>query len=205
MNTCETGQLEPAHLAQWLETTRAYLFADRESLAAPNENALPQLRQDSHGAQDRLISRARGSVLRLLKRTPPHDRNPLQELERAFYFQASFVSQHPDIPKRLLGWLSQGGDTRIHRRIQKVINHYESRLCQMIAQAKQQGLIRPNIDPRTAAGLFIGMIQSLALKVNANLYQRERLLHEACEAFARYKAGMASLSDIPAESAVRAG
>jgi len=205
MNTFETGQLEPAHLAQWLETTRAYLFADRERLATLIENALPQLPQDSHGAQDRLISRARGGVLRLLKRTPPHDRNPLQELERAFYYLASFVSQHPDIPKRLLGWLSQDGDTRIRRRIRKVISHYESRLCRMIAQAKQQGLIRPNIDPRTAAGLFIAMIQSLALKVNANLYQRERLLHEACEAFARYKAGMAALSDIPATSASRAG
>lgn len=27
------GQFEPAHLAQWLETTRVYLFADLDSLA----------------------------------------------------------------------------------------------------------------------------------------------------------------------------
>ncbi len=194
MNTSVTRSFNPAHLAQWLETTRAYLFADPESLAAPIENALPQLRQVSHGAQDRFISRARGSVLRLLKRTSLHDRNPLQELERTFYSQASFVSLHPDIPRRLLGGLSQGGDTRIHRRIQRVISHYESRLCRMIAQAKQQGLIRPDIDPQTAASLFIGMIQSLALRVNANLRQRELLLREAFEAFALYKAGMASPS-----------
>jgi AcrR family transcriptional regulator len=191
MNTGDKEQFEPAHLAQWLETTRYYLFADLEGLAAPIENALPQLRQDSHGAQDRFISRARGKLLRLVKRAARQDQNPLQELEHAFYFQASFVSQHPDIPKRLLGWLSQGGDTRIHRRIQRVIGHYESRLCRMIAQAKQQGLIRSDVDPRTAAGLFIGMIQSLALRVNANLLQRERLLREAFEAFAVYLAGMA--------------
>lgn len=64
----------------------------------------------------------------------------------------------------------------------------------MITQAKQQGLVRSGIDPRTAAGIFIGMIQSMALRMNANLGQREQLLREAFEAFTLYKAGMATPS-----------
>lgn len=64
MNTGGTEQFEPAHLAQWLETTRVYLYSEQESRAAPIDNALPQLRQDGHGDQDRFISRARGSLLR---------------------------------------------------------------------------------------------------------------------------------------------
>lgn len=192
MNTGDTNKFEHAYLEQWLKATRHYLFADQESLADAAEKALLEPRLDSHGARDRFISQVRGRLLRLLKRTAMHDQNPLQELEHAFYFQALFVSQHPDVPKRLLEWLSQGSDTRIRRRIQKVIVHYESRLCRMIDQARHQGFIRADIDPRTAAGIFIGMIQGLALRLNANLRQRELLLREAFENFSLYRAGMAS-------------
>ena len=194
MNTGDTNKFEHAHLEQWLKTTRHYLFADQEKLADAAGRALVGSKLDSHGAQDRFISRARGRLLRLLNCTSQHDQNSLQELERAFYFQISFISQHPDVPKRLLGWLSQGNNTRIRRRIQMVIGQYESRLCRMIGQAKHQGFIRADIEPHTAASLFIGMIQGLALRMNANLHQRELLLREAFEVFALYLAGMGSAS-----------
>lgn len=194
MNMSDTNKFEHAHLEQWLETTRHYLFADQESLSDAAGKALLEPRLGSHGAQDRFISRARGSLLRLLKRTAQHDQNPLQELELAFYFQVSFISRHPNVPKRLLGWLSQGSDTRIRRRIQMVIDHYESRLCRMIGRAKRQGFIRADIEPQTAASLFVGMIQGLTLRMNAGLLQRELLLREAVEAFALYRAGMVSPS-----------
>lgn len=194
MNTGNTDMFEQAYLEQWLKTTRHYLFADQECLSNAAGKALLESRLDSHGAQGRFISRARGRLLHLLKRTAQHDQNPLQELERAFYFQASFVSRHPDVPKRLLEWLSQGSDTRIRRRIQKVIGHYESRLCQMIGQAKQQGLIRADIESHTAASLFVAMIQGLALRMNVNPREQDLLLHEAFEVFALYRAGMACAS-----------
>lgn len=194
MNTDNTDLFERTHLEQWLKTTRHYLFADQESLADAAVKALLASKLDSHGAQGRLISRVRGRLLRLLTRAAQHDQNSLQELERAFYFQVWFISQHPDVSKRLLGWLSQGSDTRIRRRIQMVIDQYESRLCGMIGQAKHQGLIRADIEPHTAASFFIGIIQSLALRMNADLRQRELLLREAVEVFALYRAGMTSAS-----------
>lgn len=189
MKTGNTSSFKNAHLKKWLEITRTYLFSDRERLTDMTEE-MPEPGLDSHGAQNRYISRVRGSVLRLMKRTAAHDRNPLLELERAFHLQASFISRHPEIPRRLLGWLSQDSDTRIRRRIQRVIGHYESRLCRIIAQARQQGCIRPDIDPRAAAGIFIGMIQSLALRMNVSLRQRELLLHEAFQSFFLFRTGM---------------
>lgn len=194
MNTGDTEYFEETHLAQWMSTTRQYLFADKPCTANATKGLLLVSALDSHGAQDHFLSRARGDLMRLVKRTARRHQNPLQELEQAFKSQASFIAQHPDIPKRLLGWLSQNGDTRIRRRIQKVIDQYEARLCQMIGQAKTQGLIRDNIEPRTAASIFIGMIQSLALRMNADLYQRELMLREAFEGFAMYREGMASES-----------
>lgn len=192
MNTSDTAYFDETHLAQWMNTTRHYLFTDKPCPANATKGVLPEPALVSHGAQDHFLSRARGDLLRLVKRTAPQPQNPLQELEHAFHSQALFIAQHPDIPKRLLGWLSQNGDSRIRRRIQKVIDQYEARLCRMIGRAKTQGLIRANIEPRTAASIFIGMIQGLALRMNANLCQRELMLREAFEGFAMYRAGMAS-------------
>lgn len=191
MNTDSMANFEVAHLEQWLETSRRYLFADREGPTDVAGKAPLESKLDSQGAQDRFISRARGKLLRLVERAAQHDQGPLQELERAFHFQASFVVQHPEIPHRLLGWLSQGSDTRIRRRIQMVISHYGSRLCRVIGQAKHHGLVRADIDPRTAAHISIGMIQSLARRMNGNLPQRELLLRNAFADLSRYKAGIA--------------
>lgn len=59
---------------------------------------------------------------------------------------------------------------------------------------KHQGRIRSDIDPHAAAGIFIGMIQGLALRLNINLRQRELLLREAFESFALFRTGMISAS-----------
>lgn len=179
-----------AYLEQWLETSRLYLFADQETPADAPEKEFPVSEPGSSGARERFISRVRGKLLRLLRRTGQYDGNPLLELEHAFYFQVSFISRHPDVPRRLLGWLSQGGDNRLRRRIQMVIAHYESRLCRMIERARRQGLIRDDIEPQTAASLFVGMIQRLALGMNADPRRRELLLHEAVGVFALYRAGL---------------
>jgi len=194
MKTGDTGKFEHGHLKQWLETTRCYLFADQEQLVDAAGKALLESMPGSHGAQDRFISRARGQLLRLLQSTVRRDQNPLQELEQAFYFQVSFISRHPDVPKRLLGWLSQDGDSRIRRRIQLVIGHYESRLCRTIDRARRQGLVSADIEPHAAASLFVAMIQSLALRMNTDLRQRESLLREATHVFALYRAGVLAAS-----------
>ncbi|HUW79497.1 MAG TPA: hypothetical protein VMV54_01230 [Acidocella sp.] len=191
MTTGNTSSFKSEHLKKWLETTCRYLFTDWESLADAVGKALPEPRLDSHGTQDRYISRARGSLLRLVKRTAQHARSPLQELECAFYSQASFIARHPDVPGRLLEWLSQAGDTRIRRRIQKTIGHYESRIYRTIDRARRQGDVRIDIDPHAAAGISIGMIQGLTLRMNVNLRQRELLLREVFENFSPYRAGMA--------------
>ncbi len=194
MNTGDSKKFNQAHLRAWLETTRDYLFSDQECLTDATEHALPQTGLDSHGAQDRFVSRARGRLLRLMNHTVQRDRNPLLELERAFKIQAVFIARHPEIPRRLLAWLSEGGDSRIQRRIRKVIDHYESRIFRLIARARQQGSIKADIDPQAAAGIFIGMIQSLALRLNLNLSQRERLLREAFDHFSLFRAGLAAAS-----------
>lgn len=183
------GQFAPAHLAQWLETTRYYLFSDLES--APSVNTLPRLRQDSHGAQAHFIARVRGRLLRVLKRSPTGGENPLQELERAFYSQVTFIALNPAVPRRMLGWL-RDGDARLQRRIQRIIDHYVSRLSGIIEQGKRQGAIRADINPRSAAMRFVAMIQALVHKADAGLHPREGLFRAATTAFALFRADVAA-------------
>lgn len=64
----------------------------------------------------------------------------------------------------------------------------------MIDQAKHQGLVRADIEPRTAASVLISMIQGVALKMDADFRQRELRLREAFEGFSMYRAGMVSVS-----------
>lgn len=193
MNTSDpndAGGSGNAYLEQWLKTTRRYLFAGAEDRADAAAKAPIAARLDSQGARDRYLSRVRGSLLRRLSRMPNLDRNALQELEHAFRLQVAFIARHPDVPKRLLGWLSQGRGSRTGQRIRRVIGHYESRLSRIIAVAKQQGRVRSDVDPQAAAGIVVGMIQSLALRMTLNLRQRERLLHEAIQSFSLFRAGM---------------
>lgn len=192
MSSGDPGGFARAYLEQWMETSRLYLFSDLETLADATEKTLSAPKLDSRGARERFISRVRGRLFRLLQQTGQGDGNPLQELEHAFHSQVSFISRHPDVPRHLLEWLLRSGDNRLRRRIQMVIARYESRLCRMIARAKHEGLIRDEIEPQTAASLFVGMIQSLALGMNASPCQQKLLLREAATVFALYRARLVS-------------
>lgn len=216
MKTDDTNEFEEAYLREWREATRHYLFADLESLrndadathsappscaggphdqhdapppeghAAPVDEAWSPPGADSHGGQTRFIARARGRLLRLARRAQQD--NPLWELEHAFQLQISFIARHPDVPRRLLTWLSQDGDTRLRRRVQAVIDHYAARLARIISRAKHQGLVKAEIQPDSAAMLLIGMIQGFALGIHAG--RREGWFMEAAKTFALYRASL---------------
>lgn len=222
MNMGETGRFDPAHLAQWLETTRHYLFSDRESPvelatspgtasnrpaigqrkqrdantvecgADPAEKALLQLRLDTHGARVRFISRVRGKLLRRVKPTAQRNSNPLQELGRVFFSHVSFIARNPDVAKRMLGWLLLSSDVRIQRRVQMVIDCYASRLARIIERARYQGFIRADISPHFAALFFVSLIQGLALGIGKGQSARNAIFRKAAHAFALYRDCIAS-------------
>ncbi len=216
MNTDDMDKYEHAYLEQWLETTSHYLFANRERLAdaasssiaasslpttgqchhndesmrerdaVMTEKTLLQLRLDSRGSQIRFISRVRGRLLRLVKRTAQCDQNPLCELECTFYSQVLFIARNPDVPVRMLGWLLGSGNDRIRRRVRSIIGHHEAKLSRLIDRAKRQGLVRAGVDPRAAAERFVAMIQGLALRRCVDPHQPERFLKEAAKIFPVY-------------------
>jgi len=191
MQTDDTKGFDNAHLQAWWSATRQYLFADMESLprvSGQTGDGWSPPETGNHGGRKRFIARARGRLLRSLGREE-HD-DPLWELERAFQRQIAFIAWHPEVPRRLLAWLRQDGDARLQRRIQAVIGHYAARLARIIGRARQQGLVRADIEPQSEAMRLVGLIQGLALGIDPDSARRETLFKEAASAFALFQAGL---------------
>ncbi len=179
------------HFEQWMAATRHYLFMDLENSAHAGESLLEGWsppRAESQGGRKKFLARVRGRVLRLAVRD---DGDCLHELEKIFFRQVSFVVSHPDVPRRLLSWLMQCENRSLGRRVRRVIDHYVLYLARIIAHAKLQGRVRPDIQPRSAANLLVGAIQALGLRAHAAPQPRELLLREAAEVFALFRAQLA--------------
>lgn len=192
MTSDSMARCEQGHLKRWWETTRYYLFADmnsRSRAAAEAGDRWAPPRSDSHGGRKRFIARVRGRLLRPFRRGGKED--PLRQLESAFQQQITFIALHPDVPKRLLSWLTQDGDPGLQRRVRMLIGYYANRLAQIIARAKEQGLVRTDVQPSVAAMSLVGVVQGLVLRTHAAPQWREWFLREAAEAFALYLAALA--------------
>lgn len=186
------NRFEQEHLKRWWEITRHYLFADMKSLhgtAAAAEDRWSPPQTDSRGGRKRFIARVRGRLLRSVKSERKDD--PLRELESVFQQQIAFIARHPGVPRRLLSWLAQDGDPSLQRRIRMLIANYATRLARIIARAKQQGLVRADVQPSAEAISLVSVIQELVLRTPTAPQWRGWFLREAVEAFALYRAGLA--------------
>jgi TetR/AcrR family transcriptional regulator len=184
-------EIDRKHLDRWTEITRAYLLSGPDTpaqrIALPVTRELePQGNLDCRHGRDRFLSRVRQQLFSLMRETGLYGEDGLRELERTFYSHVSFIARHPEIPRRILTWCLQGDDARLRRRVQKVVTHYEYRVVRLITKGQKQGCIRPDLEPRAATGLFVGMLQNLVLRLPADRFQPEVLLRDANRLFSAY-------------------
>ena len=187
MTTSDRGSFQHAHLQGWLEASRRYVLPEQDGLS-----------EVSHGTEVRVVSRARRRVLRLLQRAVQREQDPLQQLERLFYSQVSFIAGHPDVPRRMLGWSLSSNDERIHRHVKSIIRNYETKLARLIDRAKRRGLVKDAIDSRAAASSFVTMIQGLVLRSRSGPDYARHLLREAAKVFPVYLSGMRTRTKLDA-------
>lgn len=115
--------------------------------------------------------------------------NPLDALEKMFFAHVSFIARHQAIPRMVFSDQLLRRNTRLKLLIQEILTGYESKVADLLAQAKAVGLVRQDVDEDSAATLFIGMIQGLVLQ-SSIFGGRRSLLDEAKKVFPIYLAGI---------------
>lgn len=189
MQTRDIEGFDPQALDAWWTATRCYLFTDPgvlAVLAADAGNRWSPPATDSRGGRRRFIARVRGRLMRSAGCGTSGD--ALRELECAFQRLIAFMVRHPSVPRRLLTWLLQDEDLSLRRRVLRVVSHYTGRLAWIIARAREQGLVRADVDPGFSAMYLVSLIQGLAL--NPGSRQRASLYRDAIGAFAIFRAGL---------------
>jgi AcrR family transcriptional regulator len=122
------------------------------------------------------------SLMAVLSKAAANASDPLDAIERMFLAHVAFISKHPAIPRILFSELQNKKSGKMRQLIQEIMSGYEGRIAALLEAAKEQSLVDAGLDSKSAAVLYIGMIQGLVMQVSIFGGKRS-LLHEAEKTF----------------------
>lgn len=131
----------------------------------------------------------RETLMKVLGKAAAEAGNPLDAIQRMFMAHVAFISKHPAIPRILFSELQHKSDGKMRQLIQELVSGYEMRIAGLLEEAKTQGLVDVNLDSKSAAVLYIGMIQGLVMQVSIFGGKRS-LMQEAEKTFPIYLHGI---------------
>ena len=121
----------------------------------------------------------REQLMKVLEKAAAGATGPVNAIERMFFAHISFISKHPAIPRLLFSELLHKKNSKLRELIQEIISGYEAKIAGLLEAAKQQALVPPDLDSRSAAVLYIGMIQGLVMQ--ASIFGGKRSLQAEAE------------------------
>ena len=134
------------------------------------------------------------NLMKVLSKAAADASNPLDAIERMFLAHVSFISKHPAIPRILFSELQHKKDGKMRQLIQEIMSGYEGRIAGLLDEAKTQSLVDAGLDSKSAAVLYIGMIQGLVMQVSIFGGKRS-LLQEAAKTFPIFVHGIKKRAD----------
>jgi AcrR family transcriptional regulator len=108
----------------------------------------------------------REALMKVLGKAAAEAGDPLDAIQRMFMAHVAFVSKHPAIPRILFSELQHKKDGKMRPLIQELVSGYEAKIAALLEAAKQQSLVDEALDSKSAAVLYIGMIQGLVMQVS---------------------------------------
>lgn len=90
--------------------------------------------------------------------------SPLAALEAVFETHIDFVASHPGVPRMLFGELQRSKITPAKKMARALIANYGNRIEAIIEDGKAQGELDAVLDSKSAAVMFIGIIQGLVMQ-----------------------------------------
>ncbi len=124
----------------------------------------------------------RERLMKVLEKAASEASDPLDAIQRMFLAHVAFISKHPAIPRILFSEAQNKKNSKLRQLIQEIMSGYEGRITGLLEAAKVQGLVDGELDSRSAAVLYIGMIQGLVMQVSIFGGKRS-LLREAEKTF----------------------
>jgi len=132
----------------------------------------------------------RDRLMSVLEKAAAQATDPLDAIERMFFAHIGFIARHPAIPRVLFSDLLHRKNSKLRELVQAIISGYENKIANFLDAAKQQGMVSPELDSKSAAVLYIGMIQGLVMQVSI-FGGKRTLLDEAKKTFPIYLHGIA--------------
>jgi AcrR family transcriptional regulator len=143
------SEITTAAIAKRMRLTQGALFRHFPSKEAIWQSALEWV-------ADKLLART--------DKAAQESCSPMAALEAMFNTHIDFIAEHPGVPRMMFGELQNHGNTPTKRMVQTLINGYRERLKAIMDDGKAIGELDEGLDSRSAATLFIGMIQGLVIQ-----------------------------------------
>lgn len=107
------------------------------------------------------VKKAMGQMLDMAEKNEP---DPLRAIEKMFYAHIRFVQKHPGIPRVVFSEHLLAGKPVFRRLIGEMVDGYEKRVAAKITAAKKMGLAAAAVEPKSAAVLYIAMVQGIVIR-----------------------------------------
>ncbi|MEO6976012.1 MAG: TetR/AcrR family transcriptional regulator [Gallionella sp.] len=131
----------------------------------------------------------RGQLMPVLEKAAYGAPDPIMAIEQMFHAHIAFISKHPAIPRLLFSGMLHKKNIKLRDLIREIISGYESRIAGLLDDAKELSLVSHDLDSKSAAVLYIGMIQGLFIQVSI-FGGKSSLLDEAKKTFPIYLRGI---------------
>ena len=103
-------------------------------------------------------------VMQRLEQAAQETATPLATLEAMFMAHIEFISEHPGVPRMMMGQLQHARPTPARRMVQALMSRYHQRLEALLEAGRARGELRADLDSAAAATQFIGTIQGLVMQ-----------------------------------------
>lgn len=134
----------------------------------------------------------RGRLMSVVDMAASQGSDPLDSLERMFFAHLGFVEKFPAIPKLVFTDQLLKKNPKIRELIRSILADYEAKVAGLLAQARAQNLVRPDLDEHSAAVMFTGIIQGLVMRVSI-IEARKSLVSEGKLVFPIFLYGIGSV------------
>ncbi len=90
--------------------------------------------------------------------------DPVDGLRRLFEAHVAFIATHPSAPRLIFNELQKPADNPVKQRVRALLDRYRRRVSELLARAKAEALVEPELDETAAATLFVGTVQGLVVQ-----------------------------------------